>query len=344
MSFSSVAGCLAGLGFCLCGPMLTVTAAEPAVRYERTEPHMGVPFRIVLYANTEAAANQAFDAAFARIAELNAVMSDYDAESELMRLCKSSRPGLPVEVSPPLFEVLQRAKRMSEASGGAFDVTVGPAVQLWRRARRQREFPDPERLADARARIGDELVRLDTEHRTVELLRDGMRLDLGGIAKGYAVDEAMKILKTHGIGSALIDGSGDILVSAAPPNTDGWVVGVAALKTPSAAPTELLTIQHLAIATSGDAYQYVEFDGVRYSHLIDPRTGLGLTIPSSVTVIAHSCTDADAWASALSVLPPEGGFAVIAPRTDLAALIVRNSPASGITTHRSPRFPTPCGR
>ncbi len=283
---------------------------------------MGVPFRIVLYADSEATANEVFAAAFRRIAELNSRLSDYDPDSELMQLCRSSGPGQPVSVSHDLFQVLRQAEQISRQSGGAFDVTVGPVVRLWRRARRQNELPDAEQLALARTRVDYRLVRLDAEHRTVELGKDEMRLDLGGIAKGYAVDEALKILRERGITSALVDGGGDLVVSDAPPGQSGWRLGIAALRTPEDEPAEYLMLKNAAIATSGDAYQFIEIDGVRYSHLVDPRTGLGLTTRSSVTVIAPDGLRADAWASALSVLPPCTGLQAIDPLPGVSALIV----------------------
>lgn len=305
-----------------------LTAAEPPPdaktlsRFERTEPHMGVPFRLVVYATDERAANKALAAAYDRIAELNDIFSDYDAESELSRLCRSSGPGKPVEVSPELLDILQVAQKISKQSNGAFDVTVGPYVRLWRRARRQREPVDPERLAEARQLVGYELVNIDANRHTIELQRDNMRLDLGGIAKGYAADEAMQVLKQHGITSALIDASGDLLVSEPPPGETGWTIGIAALKTPEGEPTEYLSLSNVAVATSGDAYQFVEIDDVRYSHIVDPKTGLGLTTQSSVTVIAPSGTLSDAWASAVSVLGPTEGLRAVSSQKNITALSV----------------------
>lgn len=307
-------------------------------KHERTEPHMGVPFRIVLYSDTEAAANEAFEAAFGVIAHLDQIMSDYNPDSELMQLCRKSGPGMPVKVSPELLDVLTRANRISQQTDGAFDVTVGPVVRLWRRARRQQELPDAERLEEALSKVGYQKITIDRANRSVELAATDMRLDLGGIAKGYAIDRAMDVLKSHGITSALIDGSGDVLVSAAPPGKCGWKIGIAALNSPEGAPAEYLSLAHTAIATSGDAYQFVELDGKRYSHLIDPRTGLGLTERSSVSVIAPDCTTADAWASAVSVLGSKRGLDLIEKEHELSALI-KTLQDDREQIHRSTRFP-----
>ncbi len=179
--------------------ILPQVGAEPALsRFSSTEPHMGTRFQIVVYAPDEDAARQAATDAFARIAALNATMSDYDKTSELMRLCARAG-GPPVPVSAELFFVLSRAQEVSRQSGGAFDVTVGPVVKLWRRARKLRKLPDAEKLAEARALVGWRNVRLDEKKRSVQLLKPGMQLDLGGIAKGYAADEALAVLKKHGI-------------------------------------------------------------------------------------------------------------------------------------------------
>src|SRR5262249_49685607 len=155
------------------------------------EPHMGTRFQIILYAPNQAMARQASTAAFARIAELDASMSDYRPASELMQLCARAG-GEPVVVSPDLFFVLAEAEEVSRLSAGAFDGTVGPVVRLWRLARRTQRLPPTEQLVKARALVGWQNVRLDPAKRTVQLLKSGMLLDLGGIAKGYAADEAQK--------------------------------------------------------------------------------------------------------------------------------------------------------
>lgn len=291
-------------------------------RYEFVERQMGVPFRIALYAPDEAAANAAARAAYRRVKFLNGLLSDYEPDSELMRLCRTSGPGRPVVVSPELHHVLLRSVALSRQTDGAFDVTVGPLVQLWRQARRNRTLPDADRLAAARQLVGYRQIRIDRKDRTVELLQAGMRLDLGGIAKGYAADEALAVLQAHGVTRALVDAGGDMMLGDPPPGTDGWRIGVASLTQPDEAPDRVLLLKNIAVATSGDAYQFVEIDGRRYSHLIDPRTGLGLTTPSSVTVVASDGLTADSLASAVSVLGPQRGLKLIESIDNAAALVV----------------------
>lgn len=315
LSKFSAAGALV---FLLCG--LALGAAESR-RFEFSGIEMAVPVRMVLYAPSEEAAKAASDAAFARIHELNGIMSDYDPASEVRRLSASSGSGQEFPVSVDLWNVLSRAKAFSVASGGAFDVTIGPAVRLWRRARRQDELPTPQRVQQQLAAVGHQFMELKEPGRRVVLTRPGMWIDLGGIAKGYAVDEALKVLKAHGVSSALVDAGGDIGLGDAPPDRAGWVIGVAPLER-DAKPSLFLSLSKLAIATSGDSWQFVEIGGRRYSHLVDPKTGIGLTDHSSVTVIARDATTADALASAVSVLGPKRGIELIESVAGAATLMV----------------------
>lgn len=282
---------------------------EPALeRFEYTEPQMGVPFRIVLYAPDPGTAERAAAAAFARIAALNASLSDYDSDSELSRLSATAGTGHSVPVSPDLWRVLERAQDFAERSDGAFDITVGPEVVLWRKARRDGRLPDPARLARARAATGWQHLELDQKHRTARLHVPGMKLDLGGIAKGYAVDEALKILEARGIRRALVSGGGDLVVGDPPPGRKGWRIDVPPPEGTDSAPTRQVLLRRRGLATSGDLFQHVEIDGVRYSHIVDPRTGLGLTDRSLVTVIARDGMTADALSTTVSVLGPERGL------------------------------------
>lgn len=297
-------------------------ADEPALqRFEQTQPHMGTQFNIALYAPDEATAQKAFEVAFARIQELDDRMSDYDATSELSRLSQSSPTSAPIAVSDDLWRVLVAAQELSQRSNGAFDVTVGPLTLLWRRTRRQRELPSQERLEQARAAVGYQHLRLHPDRQAVELLRPRMRLDLGGIAKGYASDEAIKAMNKLGVTQALVNASGGLSIADPPPGQKGWKVGVAPLD-PEAEPSRVLLLANCGVATSGDAWQYVEIEGTRYSHIIDPRTSLGLTTRSSVTVVAPTGMLADGLATAASILGPEKGMDLIEATPGAAAIFV----------------------
>jgi thiamine biosynthesis lipoprotein len=283
---------------------------------------MGVPFKILLYAPDSATANRAFDAAFSRVAALNRVLSDYDSDSELSHLSRSAPAETGIAVSNDLWIVLARSQSLSERTGGAFDVTVGPYVRLWRRARRSREMPSPERLAEARAAVGHQFLKLDAHGRTAQLLRPDMRLDLGGIAMGYAVDEALKLLRERGLSCALVDASGDIAVGDPPPGKQGWTIDVMPLST-DGTPARRILLANAAVTTAGDAFQNVVIDGVRYSHIVDPRTGLGVTDRAGVAVIARDCLTADGLDTAASVLGPKAGLALIESTPGAEGFIVR---------------------
>ncbi len=301
--------------------VLLVGGAEPALtRKSFTQPHMGTRFQITVYASDEDAAEKAAGDAFARIASLNAIMSDYDPTSELMRLCAQAG-GPPVQVSSELFFVLSKAQEVSRQSGGAFDVTVGPVVKLWRKARKLHKLPDPQKLAEARALVGWRNVRLDRDKHTVQLLKHGMQLDLGGIAKGYAADEALTVLKKHGIDRALVAAGGDIAVSGPPPEADGWKIKIAPLDDENV-PGRLI-LHHAAVSTSGDAEQHVEIGGKRYSHIVDPRTGIGLIGRMSATVVARRGIDADSLTKVVAVLGPEKGIPIIESQEGVSARMVR---------------------
>lgn len=306
------------------------------MRFTFAEGHMGTQFKITVFALGESEARTAANAAFARIAQLDRTMSDYRATSELMRLCQKAG-GPPVRVSDDLFHVLSRAQEVSRLSHGAFDVTVGPIVKLWRRVRYTKKMPSPEELAHARSLVGYENVRLDPKDRTVQLLKAGVKLDLGGIAKGYAADAALDVLKERGLSRALVAAGGDIAMNDPPPDSEGWKVGIAPLLNPEATPSRLLLLSHAAVSTSGDAEQYIEIDGKRYSHIVDPRTGIGLVGRVSVTVVAPNGTTADSLTKVVAVLGPEKGMPIIDSVDGAAALVVRET-GKGKEVFASKRF------
>ncbi len=287
-----------------CQALAGEPGTEKLERYEFQRIRMGVPWRLVFYAESGKKAIEAAESAFSRVKELDRMMSDYDPDSELNQLCKNSRPGKPVQVSEDLYRVIKFSVCLYNRTNGDFDITVGGITDLWRRAWRKKKMPAAQKIRAELEKVGSNKIRLDSAHRTVELLQPEMHLDLGAIAKGYAADEALKVLKNNGICRVLIDASGDIVVGDPPPGKSAWVIGIAPLKNPKAEPTEFLNIANASVATSGDANRYVEIDGTRYSHIVNPHTGIGLTTSSSVTVISPDGVTADALASALSLVEP----------------------------------------
>lgn len=315
----------------------SLAAAEPSLsRFAYTEAHMGTQFRLIFYAPSKTEADKAARAAFDRIADLDKKMSDYQATSELMQLCQKAG-GEPVKVSDDLFKVLTKAEEVSRLSGGAFDVTVGPIVKLWRLSFRSERLPEKEKLAGALARVGYEKVHLDAKKQTVKLDKAGMLLDLGGIAKGYAADEGLAVLTKAGFARALVAASGDIAVGDAPPGEKGWTVAIEPLVKDSKKAAKKLVLENAAVSTSGDAEKYVEIEGIRYSHIVDPKTGLGLTEHMSATIIARRGIDADSLTKVLCVLGPDKGMAIIDKLEGVSAYMVRKGD-KGLETFKSKEF------
>ena len=297
---------------------------------------MGTLINITLYAPDLAAAKAGAAAAFQRIDALEDIMSDYQADSELMRLCDQPF-GKPVPVSAELFDVLQRARKVSKLSDGAFDVTIGPYVRLWRFARKRKVLPTPAEIAAARAAVGWQKLRLDERARTVTLLVPNMRLDLGSIGKGYAADEALRILKGRGIDRALVAASGDIAIGNPPPGQRGWKVGIATFGGSTNTPSCALLLHNAGISTSGDTEQFIEINGVHYSHIVNTATGLGLTNRIQATIIGPDATTTDSLDTTVSLLGVQHGLALINSWPHLAGLIVTKD-AGQTRTFPSRRF------
>lgn len=294
---------------------------------------MGTTVRVVLYADDRARAETAALAALSRVGALDAILSDYRAESELRRLARDA-VGRPIRVSDDLFRVLDAAQSLALRSHGAFDITVGPLSQIWRRARRQIALPSRDDLVQARAVTGFRLLVLDRGDRTAMVVREGMRLDAGGIAKGYAADEALAVLVRHGLRRSLVAVGGDLAIGEPPPSAAGWTVVLAGLSPERSAPGSPLTLASAGVSTSGDAEQWVVIDGQRYSHIVDPMTGLGLTGQRLVSVVARDAMTSDMLATALSVMEVGRGLA-LADRTPGAAAQIGVAEETGVSWRRS---------
>ncbi|MEX2531903.1 MAG: FAD:protein FMN transferase [Gemmatimonadota bacterium] len=328
------------------GPPATTVASSDLERFEFAEVHMAMRVRIVLYAPDRVTASDAATAAFARIADLEDILSDYRTGSELRRL--EERPGEWVAASEELFTAMEAALEMARLTDGAFDPTVGPVSRLWRDARRAGRLPSPFAIDSARALTGWEKLALDADRKAIRVGAPGMRLDLGGIAKGYILDEALHAAAVRGVDRVLLEAGGDIRVGAPPPRVygdtapEGWRIrmgsgpasGEARAGEADDAPAEVLprelppslarragALREAALATSGSDAQFLEVDGVRYSHILDPRTGLGVTHHLTATVIAPTGMLADALATALSVLSLEEGTQLLAQFPEVEAAV-----------------------
>jgi thiamine biosynthesis lipoprotein len=288
--------------------------AAPLHKFDYVRPEMGTGFHIVLYAPDAGVAQSAADAAFARIEKLNAEFSDYDDRSELSLLAEQTNNGpttAPVHVSDDLWRVLTKAQEISELSDGAFDVTVGPFVRLWRRSRALMQIPTTQRVEEARKSVGYCLIKLDPAMHSVQLMAAHMRLDLGGIAKGFAAEEALHVLAEHGVPRAMVGAAGDIAAGESPPGKAGWIIGFEAPGSPKGTNGIYVRLRNQRVSTSGDTYRFVVIDGRRYSHIIDPSTGLGQTRRIEASVISNDGMMADTLALIVCLWGPEKGLALL---------------------------------
>ena len=263
---------------------------------------MGSPFSIVVYSVDSARAAVAAEQAFKLVDTLNQIYSDYLPESELNKLCAQAGTGRWLQVSNPLFNILQKACRASKRSAGSFDITMSPVIRLWRTARREKRLPDKDSIAAAKQRTGYHWIQFNAQKKKIRLLKPGMQLDLGGIAKGETVQRVCNALREKGLPFCLADAGGDIMAGEVPPGVAGWRVAINVPESEDLMNAQLL-LHNKAVTTSGDLYQYVEVNGVRYSHIIDPATGWALTNARNVTVIADRGADADWLTKACSILP-----------------------------------------
>ncbi|HYD02132.1 MAG TPA: FAD:protein FMN transferase [Phycisphaerales bacterium] len=279
---------------------------------------MGVSTQVTIEAGTREEAAAGAAAAFRRIGEIEDVASDYRPSSELMRLCAEAHVGEWRPVSPDLALLLTTAREVSARTGGAFDVTVGPAVRLWRQMRQTGVVMGADELAAARQFIDWSAVEVTAEPPAVRLLKAGVRLDLGGIAKGYAAREAGRVLEHRGLGHCLVAIAGDVYAGAAPSGTAGWRVEVAAGNA-----TRVLLAEHACISTAGDTEQFVDVGGKLYGHIVDPRTGLGTTTGAVVTAIGRDGALVDACDTAAAVLGEHGARSAFAQEERVTLIVHR---------------------
>ena len=262
---------------------------------------MGSPFNLVLYAKTKQIADSAAYQSFKLIDSINLICSDYDSSAELFKL-RYALVGKPTKVSSILMELLCMSRQAYKNSYGSFDITVGPLSRLWRNARKSQQFPNATAINKVLKSVGFNKVLLDSSAQTITFLQPNMQLDMGGIAKGYAADKVLALLQSFGITNALVDAGGDMVAFGMPSDKKGWRVGVNIPGQQEALWKRKLILSNKAVATSGDAFQFMLHNGKKYAHIIDARTGYGVTFQRNVTVVAPSATTADWLATACSIL------------------------------------------
>ena len=288
---------------------------------------MGTFASIVAVAADTDTADKSIEAAFSQLRQVDNLMSDYKPDSQLSCVNRLAH-NQPTEVNQPLFEVLQKAVEYSRKTGGAFDITVGTLVDLYRSAEENQTTPTKEQLAFAKSKTGFQKLELDENNRTVKFAAEGMRLDLGGIAKGYAIDKAVEAMQNEGALGGMVDVGGDIRCFGSPPaDRKKWLIGLQeptqTNKLINQSPFKLLLeVSDLAVATSGDYQRFVLIEGKKYSHIIDiKQTDSGSEL-TSVTIIATKAIDADALATAVSVMGTEKGLALIETIPNTEAILI----------------------
>ena len=286
---------------------------------------MGCVYAIEAYGSNGDALPLIVDAALDEVDRIDRLMSHYKADSELSRVNREAARG-PVQIDPELFDLIADAMRYSRDSDGAFDITVGALMKAWGFFNDEGRVPADEALADARARVGARLVVLNAREKTIAFDRAGVELDLGGIAKGYAVDRVVQLLQRHNVAAALISAGGSTIYGlGAPPGRDAWTVD---LEDPADSRKIAMTVRlnNRALSVAGTSGKSFEADGTMYSHIMDPRTGRPVQGMLSVAVLARTATAGDALDNAFFVLGREASRAYLSRLADVEAFFFTKEP------------------
>jgi thiamine biosynthesis lipoprotein len=305
-----------------------LSAEELAIRYEASHNAMGTVFTVVAYGRDPRYLAQVANEAFEEIDRLDAQMSNYRPESELEGINRRAAHEA-VVVEPKLFHLIRDALRYSEETGGAFDITVGPLVKAWGFFRGQGRLPRQSELTEAMKRVGCRHVKLDPAARALRFDAEGVELDLGGIAKGYAVDQVVEILRANGVSSALVSsGTSSLYALGAPPAERGWKV---TLRDPYEAEKvgDVLYLKNYSLSASGNYEKFFKLDGKTYCHIMDPRDGRPVEDMLATAVLAPRAVESDALSTAFFVLGVKGSRKYLASHPDLVVLFYQPTPAKG---------------
>ena len=282
--------------------LVSITADAQESRFSFSEQKMGSPLHIIFYAQDSMIANKQARACFQLIDSLNHIFSNYDSSSELTSI--NNNAGIAKNIASPLmWELIMQSKEAFIKSKGAYNIAMGPLTQLWRTARRLKQFPNQVQIKNKLLLCDFNKIQFNNQDHSIYLSAKGMQLDFGGIGKGYIAQKVVDYLKKEGVTASLVDAGGDIVFGDAPPDKKGWIVGVNQPEKTDDLLPEKLQLHNMSVATSGDVYQFIEHAGKKYSHIINPLTGYGVTSLRNVTVIANNGADADWLATACSILP-----------------------------------------
>ena len=317
------------------------TSPVPAqVVVKRAQMHMGTLVSITAVAPNEPTAQSAIAAGFHEIKRLEGLLSTWISDSELSRVNRSAGQA-PVVVSRDTMELVARSQEMARMTDGAFNIAIGPAVDAWSVTERQR-IPTDAELVQAKPFVDWTRIELNRTDGTLYLPIAGMRIDVGGIGKGYAADRAVDVMKKAGAQAGVVALAGDIKTFGSLPGSSGFPVGIQHPRQIGDV-LAMIDLRDEAISTAGDYERYFERDGVRYHHLLDPETLRPARACQSVTVIAKEGTVADGLDTGIFVLGPERGMALVERLPDVEAVIVdaegRMTVSSGLRWRL--RYPSP---
>jgi thiamine biosynthesis lipoprotein len=263
---------------------------------------MGSAFNLIIVSADSNKANHLARKSYELVDSLNHIFSNYDSSSELSKI-NASAGLLPYKMSRAMLDLVQKSQYAYIQSKGAYDISIGPLSSLWRNARKAKLFPEASTVLATKKLVGFAQIKINKRLGTIFLPNANMQLDFGGIAKGYIAQWVINFLKANGIQQALVDAGGDIVMSGPPLNQKGWLIGVNLPETTDQLLNKKLQLSNCSVATSGDVYQFIEYKGVKYSHIINPLTGYGVTNLRNVTIVAKTGATADWLATACSILP-----------------------------------------
>lgn len=323
--------------------ILKMRTGEGAYFNSGYRPVMGTFANVISIAPDFATAQEAVERAFDEFKKIEKLMSYHKSDSELSRINQNAyRQDL--KVSDVTLDVIKKAIQFSELTDGAFDITVAPLVELYKKAEDINSIPQMQEIEDARSKIGFQKLFLDAEKKTIRFSVEGMKIDLGGIAKGYAIDSAVREMKRTGATGGMVDIGGDIRVfGEAPGSREYWRIG---LQDPNIGKYDLsedkyvlvLKVNNLAVATSGDYRRFYLVGGREFSHIFDTRIGMSSNELGSVSVIADTALAADALATAVSVMGREKGLQLIEELVDTEAVLLPSDNKKIIKTSGAEKY------
>ena len=275
-------------------------------KYTRTLKLMGSRYDITVVAENEAQGNAYIDLAVAEISRIEKMISSWDSLSETSEIIKNA--GIqPVKVDAELFDLIARAIKISELTDGAFDITYASMDRIWKYDGTMKSLPTEEEIKQSVEKVGYKNIVLDPKNQTVFLKKTGMRIGFGAIGKGYSADKAKQLLISKGVKAGIMNASGDLTTWGTQPDGSPWMVGITNPLNKNKV-FSWFPLDNNAVVTSGNYEKFVEFNGKRYTHIIDPRTGWPVSGLTSVTIFAPKAELADALATSVFVMGRETGL------------------------------------